>query len=86
MFSLSQLNSCSGGAQFEHFRMIELVHSNGVNIRYLGHVRSYSTSEALRYLLLLEMLARLLKVLILKREKDKRGNIRYLDHALLFHQ
>jgi hypothetical protein len=56
---LSELVSSKG--ELSHFRLIEMTHSSGVNIRFLGELRHHSKCPFVKYILLLEMLARLLK-------------------------
>eukprot|EP01103_Thecamoeba_quadrilineata_P012142 TRINITY_DN3060_c0_g1_i2.p1 TRINITY_DN3060_c0_g1~~TRINITY_DN3060_c0_g1_i2.p1 ORF type:complete len:601 (+),score=88.67 TRINITY_DN3060_c0_g1_i2:86-1888(+) len=57
--------------RLEKFRLVELVHREGINIRYLGHIRSLVAHEHVKTLLFINMAARVIKNCLRLRLREK---------------
>ena len=63
-------------------RFISYLHQAGINIRLLGVLRSHVTTPALRDVLLVEMLARVLKSDMRQRWRDKMATYKYISDGV----
>ena len=63
-------------------RFISYLHQAGINIRLLGVLRSHVTTPALREVLLVEMLARVLKGDMRRRWREKMASYKYISEGV----
>eukprot|EP01103_Thecamoeba_quadrilineata_P017072 TRINITY_DN5918_c0_g1_i1.p1 TRINITY_DN5918_c0_g1~~TRINITY_DN5918_c0_g1_i1.p1 ORF type:complete len:585 (+),score=95.88 TRINITY_DN5918_c0_g1_i1:3-1757(+) len=57
--------------QLEKFRLVEVVHSEGINIRYLGRLRAVCAHDNVKTLLFIHMAARVIKNCLRLRLREK---------------
>ena len=60
-------------------RLLTYLHQAGINIRYLGVLRSHLRTAAMRDMLLVEMLARVLKAEMRRRWRERMSTVRYIS-------